>query len=112
MQEKKVLKLITNIELAVSYAEDQLSKAEASIKYVTQELDNVSRALKSLSTQKDTPVCNCKEKKSEDVTSTSGEKTKKEDLRYQNLAKNVDYCWKLLESEGQYTPSRHFLIMR
>ena len=112
MQEKKVKSQITNIKLALSYAKDQLLRAEDSIRFATQELDRVTLALENRSTQKGMHVCNCEEKTCEDVTSTSGEKTKKEAQRYQDLATSVDYCWSLLESEGQSTPSRRFLIMR
>jgi hypothetical protein len=99
MQEEKVNGVHINIESVVLFLRDQLSSAEASIRYAQLELDALIQNIHIPYTQNDIPVCKCSENPYAEVIYTYGEKIDKD---YQSLADRVKIAedfWKSFKSE-------------
>ena len=93
MQENNLKEAIITIESALSFVKDQLSSAEASIRYAQLELDSLTQIIQNLSMQKDMHVCKCKESPSTEVIFLCGEKIDEDDQQNQDLAKIVNDFW-------------------
>jgi len=94
MQEERVNAVPTTIESGLLFVRDQLSLAEASIRYAQLELGAHIRAIQKVSMQKDTQLCKCTENLSEGQTYLYGERPKKDYQLTQDRVKIAEDFWR------------------